>query len=191
MARDTPEHPLPPARLPTQDQVRELLSGPFAESGYDIEDVRVQAGLKPPRIVVVADGDNGLGLDAVAALSRTASELLDRHEAESGADTDPFVLEVTSPGIDRPLTTAAHYRRARGRKVEVRLTDGSSLQGRIGQSDGAQLDLVLADRGKLSVRRVAIADIAKAIVQVEFSPPNRRELELAGVSRSSDEEVDE
>lgn len=187
MARDTPEHPLPPARLPTQAQVRELLSGPFAESGYDIEDVRVQAALRPPRIVVVADSDDGLGLDAVAALSRTASELLDSYDS----DADPYVLEVTSPGIDRPLTTAAHYRRARGRKVDLRLTDGSSLQGRVGQSDGAQLDLVLADRGKLSVHQVAIADIAKAVVQVEFSPPNRRELELAGVSRVSDEEVDE
>lgn len=184
MARDTPEHPLPPARLPTQAMVRELLSAGFAAAGYDIEDVRVQAGIKPPRVVVVADSDNGLGLDAVAELSRIASELLDGYDNE----TDPYVLEVTSPGIDRPLTTASHYRRARGRKVEVRLTDGSCLQGRLGQSDGAQVDLVIADRSRLSVRRIEIADIAKVVVQVEFSPPNRREMELAGVTV---EEVDE
>jgi ribosome maturation factor RimP len=184
VARDTPERPLPPARLPTRAQVRELLSGDFAAAGYDIEDVRVQADAKPPRIVVVADSDGGLNLDAVAELSRTGSEALDRYDA----DADPYVLEVTSPGIDRPLTTATHYRRAHGRKIEVTLTDGVSLQARLGQSDGEQVDLVIAERGRLSVRRVALADIAKAVVQVEFSPPNRRELELAGVTG---EEADE
>jgi ribosome maturation factor RimP len=184
VARDTPEHPLPPARLPTQAQVLELLSRDFADAGYDIESVQVRADVKPPQIVVVVEGDNGLNLDAVAELSRTASELLDRHDAEF----DPYVLEVSSPGIDRPLTTTAHYRRAHGRKVEVRLTDGTSLLARLGQSDGEQVDLVIADRGRLSVRRVAIADISKAVVQVEFSPPNRRELGLAGVTG---EEADE
>ena len=178
MARDTPQHPLSPARLPTQAQVRELLSADFAGAGYDIEDVRVQVDAKPPRILVVVDGDRALNLDAVAELSRTAAELLDRYDAQS----DAYVLEVTSPGIDRPLTTAAHYRRAHGRRVQLQLTDGASLQARLGQSDGEQVDLVIAERGRLSVRRVAIADIAKAVVQVEFSPPNRRELELAGVT---------
>ena len=182
MPRETPECPLPPSRLPTQGQVLELLTGPFADSGYDIEDVRVEAGAKPPRIVVVADGDNGLDLDVVADLSRAASELLDRYDAE----TVPYVLEVTSPGVDRPLTTGTHFRRAHGRKVEVTLADGAALSARLGTSDGVHVDLVIADRGRLSVRRVEIADITKAVVQVEFSPPNRRELELAGVDSATD-----
>jgi len=173
------------AVLPTQAEVLELLTADFADAGFEIEEVRVQANAKPPRLVVVVDGDKALDLDAVAELSRTASERLDQLVVEA----DEYVLELTSPGIDRPLTTAAHYRRAHGRKVEVTLADGTALAARIGRSDGREVELVLAERGQLSVRRVAIDAIAKAVVQVEFSPPNRRELELAGVSSVSEEEV--
>ncbi|MDR3662269.1 MAG: ribosome maturation factor RimP [Mycobacterium sp.] len=179
MARDTPERSLPPSRLPTPGQVLELLSSAFADAGYDIEDVRVDAVARPPRIVVVADGDDGLNLDAVAELSGAASELLD----PATVDSEPFVLEVTSPGVERPLTADRHYRRARGRKVELTLTDGTSLTGRLGEHDGSQLQLVVPGaRGVPALTNVAVADIVKAIVQVEFSPPNRRELELAGMT---------
>ena len=100
MASDVP---LRSARLPSQQQVLELLAPEFERAGYDVEDVLVQETLLPPRIVVVADGDEGLDLDAVAALSRSASELLDRLE-ESIGELAPYVLEVTSPGVDRPLS---------------------------------------------------------------------------------------
>ena len=170
--------------LPTEAEVLELLSADFAAAGFEIEEVRIQPHTKPPRLVVVADGDTRLDLDTVAELSRAASERLDRLTIEA----DTYVLEITSPGVDRPLTTAAHYRRAQGRRAEVRLADGT-VQARIGRSDGVEVDLVLGARGGLSVRRVAIADIVKAVVQVEFSPPNRQELELAGVSTVSEEEV--
>jgi len=158
--------------------VLELLSSAFADAGYDIEDVRVDAAARPPRIVVVADSDSGLDLDAVAGLSRVAAELLDQVTAES----EPYVLEVTSPGVERPLTAQRHFRRARGRKVELTLADGTSLTGRLGEHDGSAIQLVVANRGVLSVATVALADITKAVVQVEFSPPNRRELELAGMT---------
>ena len=79
------------SRLPSQRQVIELLEGEFARAGYDIEDVAIDTSARPPRIAVVADGDDGLDLDTIAALSRTASELLD------DLDTSPYVLEVTSP----------------------------------------------------------------------------------------------
>ncbi|MGB0877382.1 MAG: ribosome maturation factor RimP, partial [Mycobacterium sp.] len=85
--------------LPSQRQVTELLDGEFARAGFDIEDVLVDAAARPPRITVVADGEDGLDLDSVARLSRVASELLD------DLDTASYVLEVTSPGVERPLTT--------------------------------------------------------------------------------------
>ena len=66
------------AGLPSQKQVIELLDGEFARAGYEIEDVVIDAAARPPRITVVADGDDGLDLDSIAALSRSASELLDR-----------------------------------------------------------------------------------------------------------------
>ena len=99
-------------------------------------------------------------------------------------DAPAFVLEVTSPGVDRPLTTEKHYRRARGRKVELTLSDGSQLTGRLGEIRDGTVRLVVREgaRPNFSIRDLPIDGIAKAVVQVEFSPPNQRELELAGQS---------
>jgi ribosome maturation factor RimP len=164
--------------LPSQRQVVELLDDEFARAGFEIEDVVIEAATRPARITVVVDGDDGLDLDSAAALSRSASELLDRVDDS----TTPYVLEVTSPGVDRPLTDEKHFRRARGRKVDLTLSDGSQLTGRVGETSRGTVRLVIRDGRDLAVRDVPLDGIAKAVVQVEFSPPNQRELELAGQS---------
>ncbi|MDA4107416.1 ribosome maturation factor RimP [Mycolicibacterium holsaticum] len=168
------------AGLPSHKQVIELLDGEFARAGYEIEDVMIDAGTRPPRIKVVVDADDGLDLDSLAQLSRSASQLLDRVDAKAA----PYVLEVTSPGVDRPLTAEKHFRRAHGRKVELTLADGSQLTGRLGGTDGDAVRLVVREGRKadFSVRELPLESIAKAVVQVDFSPPNPRELELVGRS---------
>jgi ribosome maturation factor RimP len=162
--------------LPSPSQVTELLAGEFARAGYEIEDVTIDVVVRPPQIAIVVDGDIPLDLDVIAELSRVASELLDTVPDADGE----YVLEVSSPGVERPLTTEKHFLRNRGRLVELDLTDGSQVTGRVaGLTDGV---LRLVVRGpkphQRSVREVAFADIAKAVVQVEFSPPSPRELEL-------------
>lgn len=166
--------------LPSQTQVIELLGGEFARAGFEIEDVVIDPRTRPPRILVIADGDNGLDLDTAATLSRSASALLD------GLDTidDQYVLEVSSPGVDRPLTSAKHFRRARGRKVDVALSDGSKLTGRVGETTDDAVALVVRAGRDWAVREISLGDIAKAVVQVEFSPPNQAELELASMSQA-------
>jgi ribosome maturation factor RimP len=168
------------AGLPSQKQVIELLDGEFARAGYEIEDVVIDAGTRPPRITVIADGDEALDLDSIAALSRSASELLDGVDSPNAGS--PYVLEVTSPGVDRPLTAERHYRRARGRKVELTMSDGSQLKGRLGETRDGTVSLVVREgaRADFTVRELPLEGIAKAVVQVEFSRPNQRELELAG-----------
>ncbi|MCK0177349.1 ribosome maturation factor RimP [Mycolicibacterium sp. F2034L] len=170
-----------PAGLPSQEQVIELLQGEFADAGFEIEDVTIDGAARPPRITVVADGDRALDLDTIAALSRASADLLDQLDAAPGGA--PYVLEVTSPGVDRPLTAEKHYRRARGRKVEVALADGSQLTGRVGEVRDGTVALVVRQgaRADFSVRELPLDAITKAVVQVEFSPPNQRELELAGL----------
>lgn len=162
--------------LPSPERVIELLSADFARAGYEIEDVTVDARRTPPNITVVADGDVPLDLDAVAELSRLASERLDSLDTGDVA----YVLEVTSPGVDRPLTAEKHFRRARGRKAELELDDSSTLSGRIGAVTGGAVDVVVRDRGGWSVRSLPLSGIRRAVVQVEFSPPSPQELELAG-----------
>ena len=161
--------------LPSQTQVLELLDGEFARIGYEIEDVVIDATSRPPRITVIADGDTALDLDTAARLARSASELLD---ALSG--DDPYLLEVSSRGVDTPLTSEKHFRRARGRKVALTLADGSALSGRIGETRDGTLTLVIRSGRDWSLHPVPIDDIANAVVQVEFSTPAQRELELAG-----------
>jgi ribosome maturation factor RimP len=172
--------------LPSQTQVIELLDGEFARAGYEIEDVVIDARVQPARITVIADGDTALDLDTIAELSRSASSLLD---AVNGID-DHYVLEVTSPGVDRPLTSAKHFRRARGRKIELALADGTQVTGRVGQTNGDTLSLVV--RGSRArdwtVRLISLSQILKAVVQVEFSSPSQQELELTAVDRSADAE---
>lgn len=168
------------AGLPSQKQVIELLDDEFARAGYEVEDVIIDETAHPPRITVVADADGGLDLDAIAELSRSAAALLDHVDAGAA----PYVLEVTSPGVDRPLTTEKHYRRARGRRVELTLSDGSQLSGRLGETHGGIVRLVVREgrSANFTVRELPLQSVTKAVVQVEFSPPNPRELELVGHS---------
>ncbi len=165
--------------LPSQTQVTELLGAEFARAGFEIEEVVIDSRARPPRIMVIADGDTALDLDAVAALSRSASDLLDGLNDVQ----DDYVLEVSSPGVDRPLTSEKHFRRARGRKVELDLTNGSCLTGRVGETRGDTVALVVRPgRGsgqKWELREIPLNEIVKAVVQVEFSPPPAAELELA------------
>jgi ribosome maturation factor RimP len=165
--------------LPSQTQVIELLTGEFARAGYEIEDVVINSRTRPPRITVIADGDTAPDLDTIAALSRTASDLLDSIGGAQGGP-DGYVLEVSSPGVDRPLTTEKHFRRARGRKVDLALADGSQLAGRVAGAGSGTVALVVRAGRELAVREIPLADIVNAVVQVEFSPPAQAELELLG-----------
>ncbi len=176
---------LPSPGIPSPEQVTALLGACFAQAGYEIEDVAVDTRARPPRLRIVADGDTPLDLDTIAELSRTASAQLDTLDDGAGA----YLLEVTSPGVDRPLTAEKHFRRARGRKAEIALTDGAVVTGRLGVvSDGA-VDVVVRDRSGWAVRRIPLADIGSAVVQVEFSPPSARERELADTADTTDRDV--
>jgi ribosome maturation factor RimP len=166
--------------LPSQTQVIELLDGEFARAGYEIEDVVIDERSQPPRITVIADGDTALDLDVVAELSRSASSLLDAKRDIGGT----YVLEVSSPGVDRPLTSEKHFRRGRGRKVDLALMDGTQVTGRVGEIRDGVVDVVVRDGRDWTVRAIPLDDVVKAVVQVEFSQPPERELELAGADRA-------
>jgi ribosome maturation factor RimP len=105
---------------------------PVADSaGYDLEDLSVVRMGRRYVIRVTVDRDGGVGLDAVAELSRDISERLDSTEASDGEFiAGEYQLEVSSPGTDRPLTAPRHWRRNVGRLVSVKL-DGRAVTGRI------------------------------------------------------------
>ncbi|MGW4717527.1 ribosome maturation factor RimP [Nocardia sp. NPDC004260] len=173
--------------MPTEERVSQLVAGLVERRGFDLEGVEIStAGTRvdaQARVQVTVDRDTS-DLDSLATLSTELSALLD-DAGEFGEA--PYLLEVTTPGIDRPLTADRHWRRARGRKVRVRLREGAqppegsaTFEARVGALTGDSVALVLG--GKRDPRRVTVplADIATAVVQVEFSPPSARELELTG-----------
>ncbi|QCH24652.1 ribosome maturation factor RimP [Mycobacteroides salmoniphilum] len=169
--------------LPSDDQVIELLAPEFSRSGVEIESVVVNDDTVPARITVVVDSDSPVNLDAVAALSHTASAFLD--EADTGWVA--YELEITTPGVDRPLTTPVHFRRAHGRLAQIHLADGEDLLGRIGiaNDDGIQVVVRKPVKGTgWTVRDLAFSDIESAVVQVEFTTPNPQELNLAGAAET-------
>jgi len=140
----------------------ESLAAPLAAAaGMDLEGVSVETVGRRQKLSVVVDADGGVDLDAVAELSTALSAALD--EAASIGES-PFVLEVTSPGVDRPLQLPRHWRRAKDRLVAVELTDGESITGRVLSSDETSADLKVDG----SVHTVLFADVVRAIVQIEF-----------------------
>ena len=162
--------------VPSKERVVELLADLVRERGYDLEDVNVVAAGKHSAVRVMVDREEGIDLDALPELSR---EISDAFDAVTDFGEAPYTLEVTTPGIDRPLTEARHWRRARGRKVRIELAD-VKFDGRVGVLDGDSVTVVIKEKGVLSTRSVALSDVVKAVVQVEFSRPSAEEMDLAG-----------
>ncbi|ARQ68189.1 ribosome maturation factor RimP [Streptomyces marincola] len=159
------------------DRLRELLEPLAGSRGMDLEEVRITPAGRRRVLQVVVDQDGGVGLDACAELSREVSALLDEDDVMGGA---PYVLEVTSPGAERPLTEPRHYRRAVGRLVRLRLHEGGDVTARIVAVDDEGLDLeVPGEKGRrATARRVEFTGIAGARVEVEFSRKPARDESL-------------
>ena len=143
-----------------------LLGPVVAEAGYDLEDVAVSSAGRRSLVRVTVDADGGIDLDAVALVSRLISDALD---ADAAAPSSPralagaYVLEVSSPGVDRPLTEPRHWRRATGRLVRVDV-DGRPTTGRVAQVDDAGVTLDVDGAS----RRAAWPQLGRGKVQVEF-----------------------
>jgi ribosome maturation factor RimP len=147
---------MPPARADLLEQLAPVV----AAAGYDLEDVTVSTAGRRSLVRVIVDADGGVDLDGVAEVSRAVSDALDDGNAFAG----PFVLEVTSPGVDRPLTEPRHWRRAEGRLVTVPVGE-QSLTGRIAATSDS--GVVLDVNGQQ--RDVPWKELGAGRVQVEFN----------------------
>jgi ribosome maturation factor RimP len=136
-------------------------------AGMDLETVRVSAAGRRRLLRVVVDSDHGVSLDDAAAVSRKLSAALD---AASVMGDFPYTLEVSSPGVDRPLTEPRHWRRAAGRLVKVKVADkvnaadGDTLLGRVVSADAHG---VVLDIGGTR-RRFGYEKLGAGAIQLEF-----------------------
>ena len=148
--------------------VRGVIEAPLGAAGFALEDVIVSVAGRRLVVRVAVDRDEGvLDLDAVADAARLAGDALDAVEGTPAALPVEYVLEVGSPGVERPLTLPRHWRRAVGRLVRVTLRAGGSVTGRVGDTDDVAVRLWVAD----AVQTLSYGDIARAVVQVEMSRP--------------------
>jgi ribosome maturation factor RimP len=143
----------------SQPRLRELIEPVVLEAGYDLEAIEVSQAGRRSVVRVIVDSDDGVDLDDVAEVSKAVSAVLD--DADPSGE-QPYVLEVTSPGVDRPLTEPRHWRRNVGRKVTA-----GEITGRIREvtDDG----VVIEDAGQ--VETISFAALPAGTVVVEFRRP--------------------
>ena len=143
------------------DRLAGLLAEPIEALGLDLEAVDLSKAGKRSVLRVAVDKDGGVDMDDIAAATGEVSRVLDDSDVMGKSS---YTLEVSSPGVDRPLTLPRHWRRNVSRLVTVTMTDGSAVEGRItdADDDGAVLEV---DGGST---RVSFADVAKARIQIEF-----------------------
>jgi ribosome maturation factor RimP len=148
----------------TRERIETAIAGPLTALELDVEAVEITPAGKRRILRIALDKDGGVTLDDVAEATREISRLLDESDAMG---EQPDTLEVTSRGVDRPLTLPRHWRRNADRLVKVTTTDGETIEGRIATSDDAAACIHVG----ASTREISYADITRAQVQVEL---NRR-----------------
>lgn len=146
----------------TRDRIEAELVDPLRAMELDVEAVEVTPAGKRRVLRVAVDKDGGVTLDDVADATREVSRVLDESDVMGEM---PYTLEVTSRGVDRPLTLPRHWRRNADRLVKATLTDGSSVTGRVLSSTEESVTLDVSG----TQREVRYVDVAKALVQIEFN----------------------
>jgi ribosome maturation factor RimP len=184
----------------TTDRLTAAVEPVVTAAGYDLEELVVRAAGQRSVVRVVVDRDEGTSLDGVANVSRAISEVLDADEQDAGRP--PYVLEVTSPGVDRPLTAPRHWRRNVGRLVTVEVGPEKAREqvtARLlrAEDDGVVLSVEKGGTKKGQVRRavgeraVPWAQLGEGRVQIEFSrPAGHRDAGLV-VTGPADDEPDD
>src|SRR5579859_6636286 len=163
-----------PSVLPEPAELARVLEPVVRAAGMDLESVRVSPAGRRRLLKLVVDADGGVGLDAIAEVSREVSVRLD---ASGVMGEVPYTLEVSSPGVDRPLTEPRHWRRAQGRLVSAPLATGDgaapaarrvpSIQGRILAAGDTAVTLEI-DGGQ---HEFDYDELGPGRVQIEFGRP--------------------
>ncbi len=156
----------------TRDRIEAEIVAPLRVMDLDVEAVEVTPAGKRRVLRVAIDKDGGVTLDDVADATRAVSGVLDDSDVMGEM---PYTLEVTSRGVDRPLTLPRHWRRNEDRLVKATLVDGDEITARILASTEESATLDVAGES----REVRYDDVVKALVQVEFNRKKRNDSEDA------------
>ncbi len=147
-----------------EESLTELLEPVITAMGYELVGVEFQSGKRQSTVRLYIDAEGGVGLGDCEAVSHQVSGVLDVEDPIQGA----YVLEVSSPGLDRPIFKASDYERFRGERIRLRLRelyDGRRrVRGLLGGLDGEYVVVTEADGGPL---RVPLELIEKARLDLD------------------------
>lgn len=149
-----------------KDLISELVTPAVSDLGFYLEDVHIVTPGSHRIVTCIVDGDASLNLDQVTSVSRVISELLD--EAAFMGET-PFTLEVTSPGVDRPLTQPRHFAKNVDRLLKIIQLDGSEITGRILSNTDHDVTLTVVVKKVTTEHTVSLIDVKRAVVEIEFN----------------------
>ena len=130
--------------------------------GFYLEDVAITSAGRRSMLTVIVDGDTHLSLDQVTSATKAIGEIV---ESIQSLGETPFTLEVTSPGLDRPLTKVRHWQKNINRLVKVVLLDGLEIKGRI--KDVNEVSATIDEKN------ISYSDIKRATLEIEFKPVSR------------------
>jgi ribosome maturation factor RimP len=140
-----------------KEEISAVITPALSNLGFYLEDLTITSAGRRSMITVIVDGDTHLSLDQVTVATKAISELVENIQS---LGQTPFTLEVTSPGLDRPLTKPRHWRKNIDRLVKIVLLDGSEIKGRI---KGATQISASVDE-----QTVNYSEVKRAILEIEF-----------------------
>ena len=148
--------------------VRQLAEENLKGEEYFIADVSVSSGNGPSKIAILLDSDEGVNIDDCAELSRAVGHILEERDIIGGK----YTLEVSSPGVDFPLSSLRQYKKNIGRGVKITLSDGKDVKGKLKDATDAKLVVDKEKKkGKLTTYEeieIPMSEVKKTIVQVSF-----------------------
>ncbi len=139
------------------EEISAVITPAINALGFYIEDITITSAGRRSLITVIVDGDTHLSLDQVTVVTKAISEIM---ETISAVGDNPFTLEVTSPGLDRPLTKARHWQKNINRLIKVVLLDGSEIKGRIKNVNEVS--------ATVDEKNINYSDIKRATLEIEF-----------------------
>ena len=148
--------------MSNKEQVLAVITSAIESLGFYIEDITITSAGKRSMLTVIVDGDTHLSLDQVTVATKAISEIVENLPT---LGNNPFTLEVTSPGLDRPLTKPRHWRKNQDRLIKIVLTDGKEVNGRIKDSTESSVTV--------DEQVINFADIKRATLEVEFKKESK------------------
>ena len=148
--------------MSSKEQVAAAITSAIESLGFYVEDIAITSAGKRSMLTVIVDGDTHLSLDQVTVATKAISEIVENLPT---LGNNPFTLEVTSPGLDRPLTKPRHWQKNKDRLIKIILNDGKEILGRI--KDSTQSAVTVDEQV------INFADMKRATLEIEFKQVNK------------------